>query len=78
MLIVPELITGSKTADVGVKNAMMKALQEVVGKVGANMSDASKNAILALIDDDASDQTGKATELSYIVPLANFAQTLWP
>lgn len=43
----------------GVKNAMMKALQEVVGKAGANMSEASKNAILALIDDDASDQTGK-------------------
>jgi hypothetical protein len=41
----------------GVKNAMMKALQEVVGKAGANMSEASKNAILALIDDDASDQT---------------------
>lgn len=40
---------------------MMKALQEVVGKAGANMSDASKNAILALIDDDASDQTGRLT-----------------
>lgn len=53
-----ELITGTKTADIGVKNAMMKALQEVVGKAGANMSDASKNSILALIDDDASDQTG--------------------
>lgn len=41
------------------KNAMMKALQEVVGKAGANMSEASKNSILALIDDDASDKTGK-------------------
>lgn len=38
---------------------MMKALQEVVGKAGANMSEASRQAILALIDDDASDQTGK-------------------
>lgn len=38
---------------------MMKALQEVVGKAGANMSEASKNALLALIDDDASDQTGE-------------------
>lgn len=55
----PELITGSKTADIGVKNAMMKALQEVVGKAGTNMSDASKNSILSLIDDDASDKTGK-------------------
>jgi hypothetical protein len=42
-----------------VKNAMMKALQEVVGKAGANMSEASRQAILGLIDDDASDQTGK-------------------
>jgi hypothetical protein len=38
---------------------MMKALQEVVGKAGANMSEASRNSILALIDDDSSDQTGK-------------------
>ncbi|EAW06304.1 translational activator GCN1 [Aspergillus clavatus NRRL 1] len=55
--LIAELITGTKTEDIGVKNAMMKALQEVVGKAGGNMSDASKNAILALIDDDASDQT---------------------
>jgi hypothetical protein len=55
----PELIAGSKTPDVGVKNAMMKALQEVVGKAGGNMSEASRQAILALIDDDSSDQTGK-------------------
>ncbi|KAJ5591715.1 uncharacterized protein N7459_002084 [Penicillium hispanicum] len=54
--LIAELITGSKTTDVGVKNAMMKALQEVVGKAGTNMSEASRTAILALIDDDASDQ----------------------
>ncbi|KAF7131418.1 hypothetical protein CNMCM5793_004589 [Aspergillus hiratsukae] len=54
--LIAELIAGTKTDDMGVKNAMMKALQEVVGKAGANMSEASKNAILALIDDDASDQ----------------------
>jgi len=57
--LIAELITGSKTPDVGVKNAMMKALQEVVGKAGSNMSEASKNAILGLIDADTSDQTGK-------------------
>ncbi|OOQ88832.1 60S ribosomal protein L19 [Penicillium brasilianum] len=55
--LIAELITGSKTTDLGVKNAMMKALQEVVGKAGANMSEASRTAILALIDDDASDET---------------------
>ncbi|KAL3473614.1 armadillo-type protein [Aspergillus californicus] len=54
--LIAELITGTKTADVGVRNAMMKALQEVVGKAGSSMSEASKNSILALIDDDASDQ----------------------
>lgn len=56
-----ELIAGSKTDDLGVKNAMMKALQEVVGKAGSNMSEVSRNAILGLIDDDASDQTGMAS-----------------
>ncbi|KAL2811203.1 armadillo-type protein [Aspergillus granulosus] len=55
--LIAELITGTKTGDVGVRNAMMKALQEVVGKAGGSMSEASKNSILALIDDDASDQT---------------------
>lgn len=54
-----ELIAGSKAGDAGVKNAMMKALQEVVGKAGGNMSEASKNSILGLIDDDSSDKTGK-------------------
>jgi hypothetical protein len=37
---------------------MMKALHEVVGKAGANMSEASRNAVLGLIDDDSSDRTG--------------------
>ncbi|KAJ6180249.1 hypothetical protein N7519_010710 [Penicillium mononematosum] len=55
--LIAELIAGSKTTDIGVKDAMMKALQEVVGKAGANMSEASRQAILGLIDDDASDQT---------------------
>ena len=37
---------------------MMKALQEVVGKAGSNMSEASKNSILGLIDQDNSDHRG--------------------
>lgn len=56
--LIAELIAGSKIADVGVKNAMMKALQEAVSKAGANMSEASRNAILGLIDEDSSDQNG--------------------
>lgn len=48
--LIAELVTGSKTSDSGVRNAMLKALQEVVSKVGSNMSDNSKDAILSLID----------------------------
>ncbi|KAL2005324.1 hypothetical protein VTN00DRAFT_2535 [Thermoascus crustaceus] len=54
--LIAELITGSKTTDPGVKNAMMKALHQVVDKAGASMSEASRNAVLALIDDESSDQ----------------------
>lgn len=54
-----ELISGSKTDDDGVKNAMMKALYEVVSKAGANMSETSRNAVLGLIDDDSSEKTGE-------------------
>ncbi|CAI7661758.1 unnamed protein product [Penicillium pancosmium] len=54
--LIAELIAGSKTSDLGVMNAMMKALQEVVGKAGGSMSEASRTSILGLIDDDSSDQ----------------------
>lgn len=51
--LIAELVTGSKTTDAGVKNAMLKALYEVVSKAGANMNDTSKTSILGLIDSDA-------------------------
>ena len=51
--LIAELVTGSKTLDTGVKNAMLKALYEVVSKAGSNMNDVSKNSILGLIDSDA-------------------------
>ena len=51
--LIAELVTGSKTTDAGVKNAMLKALYEVVSKAGSNMNDVSKNSILGLIDSDA-------------------------
>ncbi len=54
----PELVTGSKNTDPGVKNAMLKALYEVVSKAGANMSETSRNAILGLIDSDTDDRDG--------------------
>lgn len=53
--LIAELVTGSKTSDSGVRNAMLKALYEVINKAGANMSDVSRSAVLALIDADPED-----------------------
>ncbi|KAL8703325.1 MAG: hypothetical protein Q9201_003489 [Fulgogasparrea decipioides] len=50
--LVAELVTGSKTSDAGVQNAMLRALYEVVSKAGSNMSEASRSSILTLIDND--------------------------
>ena len=54
-----ELVTGSKTSDQGVKNAMLKALFEAVSKAGSNMNEASRNSILGLIDTDTGDTDGR-------------------
>ena len=56
--LIAELVTGSKTSDQGVKNAMLKALFEVVSKAGANMNEASRTSILGLIDTDSADADG--------------------
>ncbi|EXJ86414.1 hypothetical protein A1O3_03365 [Capronia epimyces CBS 606.96] len=48
--LIAELVTGAKTPDAGVRNAMLKALQEVVSKVGSSMSDTSRESILGLMD----------------------------
>ncbi|KAG9775797.1 ARM repeat-containing protein, partial [Aureobasidium melanogenum] len=53
--LIAELITGSKTADIGVRNAMLKALYDVVVKCGSSMNEASRTGILGLIDADAGD-----------------------
>ncbi|KAF2735399.1 ARM repeat-containing protein [Polyplosphaeria fusca] len=53
--LIAELVTGSKTSDQAVKNAMLKALFEVVSKAGNNMNEASRNSILGLIDTDSDD-----------------------
>jgi hypothetical protein len=50
--LVAELVTGSKTSDAGVRDAMTKALYEVVSKAGHNMSEASRTAVLGLIDNE--------------------------
>ncbi|KAF2173884.1 hypothetical protein M409DRAFT_16153 [Zasmidium cellare ATCC 36951] len=51
--LIAELVTGSKTSDSGVRNAMLKALYEVVSKAGANMNDVSRSSILGLIDSES-------------------------
>ncbi|KAI0437982.1 armadillo-type protein [Xylaria telfairii] len=48
--LIAELVTGSKTSDPGVKEAMLKALYEVISKAGANMGESSRAAVLGLID----------------------------
>lgn len=53
--LIAELVTGSRTTDLGVRTAMLKALYEVVSKAGANMSEASRGAVLGLIDTDPDD-----------------------
>ncbi|KAF2687784.1 translational activator [Lentithecium fluviatile CBS 122367] len=61
--LIAELVTGSKTSDQAVRTAMLKALFEVVSKAGKNMNEASRNAILGLIDTDTdeSDDTMSIT-----------------
>jgi hypothetical protein len=58
--LIAELVTGSKTSDQAVKIAMLKALFEVVSKAGKSMSEASRNAILGLIDTEVDDSDGKS------------------
>ncbi|PGH14782.1 hypothetical protein AJ79_02798 [Helicocarpus griseus UAMH5409] len=53
--LIAELVTGSKTSDSGVRNAMLQALHEVVTKVGKNMGDTSRQSILNLIDDESNE-----------------------
>ncbi|KAG9242001.1 60S ribosomal protein-like protein L19 [Calycina marina] len=53
--LIAELVTGSRTSDSGVRNAMLKALFEVISKAGANMSEPSRAAVLGLIDTEPED-----------------------
>ncbi|KAF2402490.1 translational activator [Trichodelitschia bisporula] len=53
--LISELVTGAKSTDPGVKNAMLKALYEVVSKAGSNMNEVSRNLILGLIDAEQQD-----------------------
>ena len=57
--LIAELVTGSKTVDTGVRNAMLKALYEVVSKAGVTMSEGSRSSVLGLIDEDESGADGE-------------------
>lgn len=59
--LIAELVTGAKTPDAGVRNAMLKALYEVVSKAGSKMSDVSMNSILGLIDSDQEEHDDSMT-----------------
>ena len=54
-----ELATGAKTADSGVRSAMLRALYEVVRKAGGNMSEVSIATIVGLISSEIGDADGK-------------------
>ncbi|KAK0708587.1 armadillo-type protein [Lasiosphaeris hirsuta] len=54
--LIAELVAGSKTTDPGVKTAMLKALYEVISKAGANMGEASRTAVLGLIDTETDER----------------------
>ena len=58
--LVAELVTGAKISDAGVRNTMLKGLQEVVSQVGGNMSEASRDSVLELMDSsrDVSEEIG--------------------
>lgn len=59
--LIAELVTGSKTADSGVKMAMLKALFEVISRAGANMGEPSRSAVLSLIDMEADERDDAMT-----------------
>ena len=62
--LIAELVTGSKTPDLGVQNAMLKALYEVISKSGTNMSETSRGSILGLIDNDTSNADGMESPIA--------------
>lgn len=60
--LIAELVTGSKTSDIGVRTAMLKALYEVINKAGANMGESSRTAVLNLIDGESTDESRDTAE----------------
>ncbi|KAG0366840.1 translational activator of GCN4 [Gamsiella multidivaricata] len=47
--LVTELVAGIKSSEPGVKETVMSALENVVSKIGAGMSDAAKRAVIGVV-----------------------------
>lgn len=74
--LVTELVTGAKTAeDAGVKAAMLKGLLAAVTKAGKNMNEASKSAIMSLVEDEVQVVSEKAV-VSYARLLGALAKIM--
>lgn len=76
--LIAELVTGSRTTDSGVRNAMLKALYEVVSKAGSNMSETSRNAIVGLIDQHQTPDQEDGTIVTYARLLGALIKVLSP
>jgi hypothetical protein len=63
--LIAELVTGCRTSDAGVKTAMLKALYEVISKAGANMGEASRAAVLGMIDGSETDENDAAMTVTH-------------
>ncbi|CAD6505328.1 BgTH12-00819 [Blumeria graminis f. sp. triticale] len=53
--LIAEICIGARSNHAGVKCAMLKALNEIIRKSGANMNESSRAAILCIIDTDFED-----------------------
>ncbi|CAG8528557.1 17533_t:CDS:10, partial [Acaulospora morrowiae] len=53
--LIAELVTGIKTSEPSIREAMLNALESVVNKAGNNMNEASKKGVLGVIKDGLSD-----------------------
>ncbi|KAF8985319.1 translational activator of GCN4 [Entomortierella lignicola] len=47
--LVTELVAGIKSSEAGVKETVLSALESVVSKIGAGMSDAAKRAVISVV-----------------------------
>lgn len=64
--LVAELVTGAtKSTNVGITVAMLKALLEVINKAGDKMNETSKNSVLSLVQDNISSASDENLAIAY-------------